>query len=232
MTGVNCMIVDDEPLARDIIQTYVSRIPGWNLVKTCINAEEAYEGMFQFKVDVLFLDIHMPVISGIDFIRSLKRPPLVVFTTAYADYAVTGFELHAVDYLVKPVTFDRFFQAIEKVKERMLHRTNVAEQIQADYFFIKQDGRLVKIDYKDILFMEAQRDFTSIYLKNKKMLASMHLKVLEDMLTPPNIIRVHRSYIINLDAVRSIAGNIVEIDGKEIPIGANYKEMLLKRLGL
>lgn len=226
------MIVDDEPLARDIIQTYVSRIPGWNLVKTCINAEEAYEGMFQFKVDVLFLDIHMPVISGIDFIRSLKRPPLVVFTTAYADYAVTGFELHAVDYLVKPVTFDRFFQAIEKVKERMLHRTNVAEQIQADYFFIKQDGRLVKIDYKDILFMEAQRDFTSIYLKNKKMLASMHLKVLEDMLTPPNIIRVHRSYIINLDAVRSIAGNIVEIDGKEIPIGANYKETLLKRLGL
>ena len=232
MTEVNCMIVDDEPLARDIIQTYVSRIPGWNLVKTCINAEEAYEGMFQFKVDVLFLDIHMPVISGIDFIRSLKRPPLVVFTTAYADYAVTGFELHAVDYLVKPVTFDRFFQAIEKVKERMLHKTNVSEPIQADYFFIKHDGRLVKIDFKDILFMEAQRDFTLIYLKNKKMLAGMHLKALEDMLTTPDIIRVHRSYIINLDAVRSIAGNIVEIDGKEVPIGANYKEALLRRLGL
>jgi len=230
------MIVDDEPLARDILQTYIARIPGWELKKSCINAVEAYEGLHQFAIDVIFLDIQMPVVTGIDFLRSLKKPPLVIFTTAYADHAVTGFELNAVDYLVKPIVFERFQQAIEKVNARLAVSETVVrfpEQKQipgTDYFFIKQDSRLVKINYSEVLYMEAQRDYTYIYLKDKKILASMHLKVLEALIQSPPLFRVQRSYIVNLDAVRAIKGNVLEIAGKEIPIGVSYKEELFRLL--
>ena len=114
MTTINCLVVDDEPLAREIIETYLSKLPGWQVAASCINAIEAYEAMMRTPVDVIFLDIRMPIISGIDFLRTLKQPPLVVFTTAYAEHAVTGFDLHAVDYLVKPISFERFFQATQK----------------------------------------------------------------------------------------------------------------------
>jgi len=236
MKKILCMIVDDEPLARDILQTYIARIPGWELKKSCINAVEAYEGLHQFTIDVIFLDIQMPVVTGIDFLRSLKKPPLVVFTTAYADHAVTGFELNAVDYLVKPIVFERFQQAIEKVNARLAVSEPVIkdpEQKQvhgADYFFIKQDSRLVKINYNDVLYMEAQRDYTYIYLKDRKILASMHLKALEELIQCPPLFRVQRSYIINLDAIKAINGNVLEIAGKEIPIGASYKEELFRLL--
>ena len=234
MSVINCMIIDDEPLARDIIQTYLQKLPGWQLTASCINAVEAYESMLRSAIDVMFLDIQMPGISGIEFLRSLKQPPLVVFTTAYAHHAVTGFELNAVDYLVKPITFHRFCQAAEKITERLFSKTvkEIQPMAPVDYFFIKQESRLVKINYSDILFMEAQRDFTFIYLSGKKLLASMHLKALEAILLPAHIMRVHRSYIVNLNAIKSITGNVLEIDGREIPIGANYKEALFKSLGL
>lgn len=230
------MIVDDEPLARDILQTYIARIPGWELKKSCINAVEAYEGLHQFAIDVIFLDIQMPVVTGIDFLRSLKKPPLVIFTTAYADHAVTGFELNAVDYLVKPIVFERFQQAVEKVNARLVIPEPVVKDTEqkqvpgVGYFFIKQDSRLVKINYNEVLYMEAQRDYTYIYLKDKKILASMHLKALEELIQSPPLFRVQRSYIVNLDAIRAINGNVLEIDGKEIPIGASYKEELFRLL--
>ncbi|MBN8877449.1 MAG: response regulator transcription factor [Sphingobacteriales bacterium] len=236
MKKILCMIVDDEPLARDILQTYIARIPGWELKKSCINAVEAYEGLHQFTIDVIFLDIQMPVVTGIDFLRSLKKPPLVVFTTAYADHAVTGFELNAVDYLVKPIVFERFQQAIEKVNARLAVSEPVIKdpeqkQVQgADYFFIKQDSRLVKINYNEVLYMEAQRDYTYIYLKDRKILASMHLKALEELIQSLPLFRVQRSYIVNLDAIKAINGNVLEIAGKEIPIGASYKEELFRLL--
>ncbi|HEX2846741.1 MAG TPA: LytTR family DNA-binding domain-containing protein [Chitinophagaceae bacterium] len=236
MKKIQCMIVDDEPLARDILQTYVARIPGWELKKSCINAVEAYEGLHQFAIDVIFLDIQMPVVTGIDFLRSLKKPPLVIFTTAYADHAVTGFELNAVDYLVKPIVFERFQQAIEKVNARLavsepeVKSSELKQAPGADYFFIKQDSRLVKINYSEVLYMEAQRDYTYIYLKDKKILASMHLKALEELIQSSPLFRVQRSYIVNLDAIRAINGNVLEIAGKEIPIGASYKDELFRLL--
>lgn len=236
MKKIQCMIVDDEPLAREILQTYISRIQGWELKKSCINAVEAYEGLHQFAIDVIFLDIQMPVVTGIDFLRSLKNPPLVIFTTAYADHAVTGFELNAVDYLVKPIVFERFQQAVEKVNARLAVPelpVKIPQQqpvAAPDYFFIKQDSRLVKISYSEVLYMEAQRDYTYIYLKDKKILASMHLKALEELIQSPPLFRVQRSYIVNLDAIKAINGNTVEIAGKEIPIGANYKDDLFRLL--
>lgn len=236
MKKVQCMIVDDEPLAREILQTYIARIPGWELKKSCVNAVEAYEGLHQFEIDLMFLDIQMPVVTGVDFLRSLKNPPMVIFTTAYAEHAVTGFELNAVDYLVKPIVFERFQQAIEKVNARLTipgppeKATEQQPVPAAGYFFIKQDSRLVKIDYSEVLYMEAQRDYTYIHLKDKKILASMHLKALEELIQSPPLFRVQRSYIVNLDAVRAINGNVLEIAGKEIPIGANYKDELFRLL--
>jgi DNA-binding LytR/AlgR family response regulator len=235
MKEINCLIVDDEPLARKILETYLVAFPDWRVIQSCINALEAYDALQQHSIDVMFLDIRMPVISGIDFLRSLPNRPLVVFTTAFSDHAVTGFELDAVDYLVKPITADRFRQAIGKVQQRLLsaEKGPPIPQPAADYIFIRQDARLVRVNFADILYVEAKRDFTSIHCKEKKFLAGMHLKALESLLAVhPRILRVHRSYIVNLDAIQSIQGNILEIQKTEIPIGANYKDELYKKLGI
>jgi two-component system LytT family response regulator len=232
MSKVNCLIVDDEPLARKIIETYLSVIPGWHLITSCINAVEAYDALQNNHIDVMFLDIQMPVISGIDFLRSLQHIPLVVFTTAYSSYAATGFDLNAVDYVVKPITSARFMQAVEKVNVRLQAADKVTPSPPASHLFIRQDTRLVKVNYDEILFIEARRDFTSIHLREKKLLASMHLKALEAVLSPAHMLRVHRSYIVSLDAIQSINGNTIEIESHQIPVGASYKPELFRRLGL
>ena len=235
MNIINCIIVDDEPLARDIINMYVTANAGWRVVKSCVNATEAYAALHEQKIDVMFLDIQMPVISGIEFLRSLKHPPYVVFTTAHAGHAVEGFALNAVDYLLKPITQERFQQAMDRVEERRKAKPSASETSKAnaiDYFFIKQDTRLVKILFCDFLFAEAQRDFSYIYLKQKKILASMHLKLLEELLPGNQFVRVHRSFLINLSAISTIHGNTLEIDKHEIPIGSSYKEELFQMLGL
>ncbi|MGV3585707.1 MAG: LytR/AlgR family response regulator transcription factor [Adhaeribacter sp.] len=232
MKIIRCLIVDDEPLAREIIQTYLSRIPNWEVVKTCINAEEAYEALMQNGVDVLFLDIQMPVISGIDFLRSLKNPPLVVFTTAYSHYAVEGFALHAADYLLKPITMSRFFQAIERVQELLALKQNPLQSTPEKpvYIFVKHNGRLIKIYFDEIQYIRAEKDFSTVYLPDKKLLLSMHLKLLEAALPTDMFFRVHRSYIINAAKITSIYGNMVFIGDAEIPIGANYKDALYQKL--
>jgi DNA-binding LytR/AlgR family response regulator len=232
MNEIRCMIVDDEPLARDILKNHIAATPGLVLVKTCINASEAYEGIHQHTIDLIFLDIQMPVISGTEFLRSLRKAPLVIFTTAYHNYAVEGFELNSVDYLLKPITYDRFYQAIEKVKDRMRANISTAPASMADYIFIKQDSRLTKVPFNNIRYIEAEKDFSTVYLHDKKILAGMHLKLFESMLPEQLFVRVHRSFIINLSKVNSINGNMVELDKAEIPIGANYKENLLRKLGI
>lgn len=232
MNEIKCMIVDDEPIARDILKKHIDATPGLVLLKSCMNATEAYEGLHQHEIDLLFLDIQMPVITGIDFLRSLRQPPLVIFTTAYHQYAVEGFELNSVDYLLKPITYERFYQAIQKVKERVDFRAAKKTTIPVDYIFIKQDSRLVKINHHQIQYIEAEKDFSSIYFDEKKLLAGMHLKMFENLLPAEQFIRVHRSFIINLSRITSINGNVVELGKKEIPIGANYKDDLVRKLGI
>lgn len=233
MRPINCIVVDDEPLARNILETYIDRIPGFLNIHSCMNAIEAYETLQQERIDLMFLDIRMPVISGLDFLRSLKQPPLVVFTTAYGEHAIEGFELDAIDYLMKPVTFERFIQAADKARRWIeLNKTADVNRVQpAEYSFIKHDNKLVKINYADILFLEAHRDFTMVYLKERKLLISMHLKALEEVLANRSILRIHRSYMVNLDAIKSINGNIIEIEDKQVPIGTSYKDELFRRLG-
>lgn len=236
-TLINCMIVDDEPIARDILTGYLEKTPGLKLVKSCMNATEAYEGLYQHKVDLIFLDIQMPVISGTDFLRSLRQPPLVIFTTAYQQYAVEGFELNSVDYLLKPVTYERFYQAIQKVRERLSFKAGIeasppSSTAPIDYLFIKQDTRLVRVNYDQISYIQAEKDYSSVYLEDKRLLASMHLKLFEDTLPKEKFLRVHRSYIVNLSKILSIKGNTAELGDVAIPISANYRDTLLTVLGI
>ena len=232
MNEIKCMIVDDEPIARDIIRNHIAATPGLSLVKSCMNASEAYEGLHEHEVNLIFLDIQMPVITGTDFLRSLRNPPLVVFTTAYHNYAVEGFELNSVDYLLKPITYERFYQAIQKVRDRLTIQPAQQAAAVVDYIFIKQDSRLVRIHFDQIRYVEAEKDFSTVFTTDKKLLAGMHLKMFESMLPADRFFRVHRSFIVNLSKISSINGNMVEIGQAEIPIGANYKNQLMKKLGI
>lgn len=228
------MVVDDEPIAREILETYIGRVPEISLVKSCINAAEAYDVLHEYPIDLVFLDIQMPVISGTDFLRSLQKPPLVVFTTAYSQYAVEGFELNSVDYLVKPIVFDRFQQAVNKVIDRMAANSQVASLSGPlpDYLFIRQGSKLVRVNHSEISYIQAERDFCSVYLGDKRLLASLHLKILEDMLPKDKFLRAHRSYIVNLEKIQAVKGNVLELNNAEIPVGANYREQLFKQLHL
>jgi DNA-binding LytR/AlgR family response regulator len=232
MKTIHCIVVDDEPLARELMAAYIAKLPAWKLLASCRSVADAYEALYQNEVDVLFLDINMPGVNGIDFLSTLKAPPQVVFTTAYAEYAARAFDLHAVDYLVKPITETRFREAVEKV-ERLL-TTSAAPVIvdEKDHLFLKQDSKLVKVLFEDILYVEALKDFSKVYLKERVMLASAHLKLMEDMLPQSRFLRVHRSYIVALNAITAVTGNTIEIGKQEIPVGTTYKEELMKRLQL
>lgn len=237
MPPIKCLIVDDEPLARKLIAGHVEKLPDWSIVAQCKNAVEAYEIIVKEKVDVLFLDINMPVITGVDFYRSLKNPPYLVFTTAYPEYAVEGFELEAVDYLVKPITFNRFLKAAERIYDKILTRNKSDDPLirpgavePSDHIFIKHFGKLVKIFYDEILYLEAQKDFVKFVLISEELRAGMTMKEAEDLLPPSKFLRVHRSFIVSVKAITAMFGNTIEIGKFQVPIGANYKGAVLERV--
>lgn len=230
---INALIVDDEPLARDIIKAHLNEIPEWNLVDTCMNAEEAYKALIKHKIDVVFLDIQMPDTTGVEFLSSLKNPPLVIFTTAYSEYALKGFELNVIDYLLKPISFGRFFQAIEKVNKELLvnNSSNKEDQKEASYLFVKNDGKLLKLNFSEILYIKAEQEYSYVFTKTKKLLVSMHLKLLEGTLPEKLFTRIHRSYIVPQEIITSVYGNTIQIgEDIQLPIGSKYKENLLQKL--
>ena len=232
MKKIHCIIVDDEPLARELVGRYVSRLSGWEVVAQCRSVAETFEALYQQTVDVIFLDINLPDKTGIDFLSTLKAPPRVVFTTAYAEYAAKAFDLNAVDYLVKPITEERFCEAVEKVERLLQNNEPVTSSPEADHVFLKQDSRLVKVYFEDILYVEALKDFSKLYFKGGTMLASAHLKLMEELLPVSRFLRIHRSYIVALNKISALQGNMVEIEKTEIPVGLTYKEELMKRLRL
>lgn len=239
MPEIKCLIIDDEPLARKLVSGHVSRLPGWTIVGSCKNALEAYEMLMSQDIDVIFLDINMPVVSGTDFYRSLKDPPLLVFTTAYPDYAVEGFELDAVDYLVKPITFDRLLKAADRIQTR-LHSENIGgTSIQTnqastatspDFIFIKHFSKLVKVKFDDLLYIEAQKDFVKFVTKDEEMLAGMTMKQAEEQLPESRFLRIHRSYIVSISAITAMFGNTIELGKLQFPIGANFKDNVMEIL--
>ncbi|WP_315822554.1 response regulator transcription factor [Paraflavitalea speifideaquila] len=227
---MNCLIVDDEPEARKLLTTYVSSIPGCKIVGACRNAMEAYEALQTGKTDLLLLDIRMPVISGTDFLGSLKNPPLVIFTTAYDKYAMEGYELNVVDYLLKPIAMPRVLQAVEKAWDRFKERIFVTPPPPPEYTFVKQENKLVKVLFSDIRFVEGMQNYIKIHLADSIMIVSSTMKAFEKY-SPAQFIRVHRSYIASVNYITAIRNSQVEMPGMELPIDISNKDDLYKSLG-
>jgi len=227
---IKTLIVDDEPLALDILETFVERVPDLELVGRCDNAIDANEIIQKEDIDLVFLDIQMPQMTGIELIKSLTSPPKFVFTTAYTEYAVDGFELDALDYLVKPIAFDRFMKAINKFKEAKESKTNNNGNAD-DFFFVKADKKLIKIHFNEILYIEGLKDYVIIKKEAGRVIALQTMKSLESKLPSNLFMRVHRSYIVNIDKIKAVVGNSIEItesgQAKHIPIGKNYKDDLI-----
>ncbi|MBK8557520.1 MAG: response regulator transcription factor [Lewinellaceae bacterium] len=228
------MIVDDEPLALDVLETYIQQMPELQLVRRCSNALEANEALKSEQVDLMFLDIQMPQLTGIDFVKSLSHPPMVVFTTAYPNYAIQGFDLNALDYLLKPVSLDRFMKSVNKALDHANSQRDGAgnnHEPEADFFFVKADKKLVKVNFEDIIFIEGLKDYVIIRLLNGRVITLQTMKSLEERL-PSNLFRrIHRSYIVAMDKIAAIEGNMVEVMEKDkpklLPIGKNYRDELL-----
>jgi DNA-binding LytR/AlgR family response regulator len=236
MNKINCLIVDDEPIARDIIRAYSAHLPYLNVLASVGNALEAKTFLFQQKVDILFLDINMPVIDGVSFLKTLKNPPQVIFTTAYKEYALDAFELSACDYLLKPFSLERFITAVDKAVERLqIVPASIFEstdQKTEDYIFIKADGKIFKIFFNDLLYAEASGNYTKIVTSQNTLLPSMTFSGFEELLPKATFIRVHRSFIVNKSKIDHIEGNRLVINKTELPIGSNYREGFLNELGL
>ena len=230
---IRCVIVDDEPLAREILEMYVSQNTELQLVGACKNADEVVALLRKETVDVLFLDIQMPGVSGMQLVKSLENPPLVVFTTAYDQYAVEGFEVSAVDYLLKPISPERFNTAVEKVKEQIQYRKQVATSNDTlDYLFVRADYQDVKILYKDILYVEGLKDYVKIVTSMKRIVTLTNIKGMLEKLPRDKFIRVHKSYIVAKEKVNMVKGNVLKIGDKEIPIGLTFKDNFKKALKL
>jgi DNA-binding LytR/AlgR family response regulator len=230
---LKCIIVDDEPLAREVLERFLLNIRELELVKTCSNALEAFEILNTEHIDLMFLDISMPVISGIDFLRSLRKAPLVIISTAYPDFALQGYELDVVDYLVKPVSLERFMKAVNKAIDRSKAQapalTEVKQQ-RVEYMFVKSDQKLIKINFADIDYIEGMKDYVKIFTR-EKMIVTLHtMKYFESNLPPNDFIRIHKSYIVNLNAIKTISGNELEVRQVRIPIGSSFKEGLMKKV--
>ena len=227
---IRCLIVDDEPLAREILGQYVSQSDELQLVGACKNANEVVELLQKESVDVLFLDIQMPGISGMALMKSLENPPLVVFTTAYDQYAVEGYEVSAVDYLLKPISPDRFKKAVEKVREMILYKKSSSRDL--NYMFIRADYQDIKVMFDDILYVEGLKDYVKVVTKEKRIITLTNIKGMLEKLPQDRFIRVHKSYIVAKDKVQTVKGTILTIDDKEIPIGLTFKDNFMKGMNL
>ena len=235
---INAIIVDDEPLALDVLETYIEQIPELNLVARCANALEANEALSKHDIDLMFLDIQMPQLTGTDFVKTLSNPPVVIFTTAYANYAVDGFELNALDYLLKPISLERFMKAVNKAKEQIAlqgrseNMQEAGEEEKADFIFVKADKKLIKVKYSDIVYIEGLKDYVIIRMPNDRVITLQTMKSLEEKLPAHLFQRIHRSYIVGIDRINAVVGNMVEVteknQTKHLPIGKNYKEEILR----
>lgn len=232
----NCLIVDDEPLAREIIQSYCNHLSSLKVVKCCSEAFEAKLELQKQVIDILFLDINLPVLDGIAFFKTLTYQPQVIFTTAYKEYAVNAFDLSACDYLLKPFSLERFIigvdKAVDRISKKEQNDTSNSFENREDFLFIKSNGKIMKIEYDNFLFAEAHGNYIKIVSSNSSIVANMTFANLEELLPKNTFIRVHRSFIINKAKISHIEGNIVLIEKSEIPIGSNYKEGFFRNIGV
>lgn len=232
---INCLAVDDETLALDLLVDNISRVPFLNLIKRCNNVYEIMEIIHETKIDLIFLDIQMPGVGGIDFVKSLSttNKPLIIFVSAYNEYAIEGFELDVLDYLLKPVSLDRFLKAANKAQEFIESKKEPEKQTRKDFMFVQSEYNLVKINLDEISYIEGLKDYIKIYLTNitRPVITRMSMKSMEEQLPSENFLRIHRSYILNLKKIISFRKGRIKLDQKEIPVGDSYNETFLQKIG-
>ena len=230
---IRCLIIDDEPLAIEVIKMHLSQLPELELVATFNNPIEALELLKQDNINLLFLDIEMPLLSGIDFIKTISNVPKVIFTTAYRNYAIESYELDVVDYLLKPISFSRFFKAINKYKtllELPVSAVTTTDEVVAnDHIYVNVNKKFVKIKFADMLYIESIKDYIRIHLPNKNIVTKDAISNFEDKL-PNEFLRTHRSFIVNTTKITAFTKVDVEIEATEIPIGASYKDAVIRFL--
>jgi DNA-binding LytR/AlgR family response regulator len=234
-SGINCIIIDDEPLARKGLKEYIADVDFLNLAGEFDNPVKASGMLSRGDVQLLFLDIQMPKITGLEFFKTLQHAPPVIFTTAFPQYALDGFELNALDYLVKPISFDRFLKAVLKAKEyyevRQFNHTETPQSsLTPEYFFIKADNKLVKIFFEEILFVEALQNYVMIHTKDKKYISYLTFRSVEEYLPVDKFIKVHKSFIIAASKIDSIEANDIKIGPHHIPVSRNLKDEVMEKL--
>lgn len=229
-----CLIVDDEPLARKLIISHVSRVEGLELAGECRDAIEANNFLRNHPVDLIFLDIQMPEVDGLRFVGTLKNPPAVIFTTAFRDFAPEAFDLDVIDYLLKPISFDRLLKAINKFFDRRKEPflTTVSSERIDRYIYLKADRKMHKIDVQDIVYLESMDEYVKVHLKGKVLVTRENISTLEGKLSGDSFVRIHRSFIVSTKSVSSVASDGVEVAGKLLPFGRAYKLSALASLGV
>lgn len=235
ITKTKCLIVDDEPLARELIESHIGNINSLELVASTHSPLEALEIIKSQDIDLVFLDIQMPVLTGVELARTLKNPPAIIFTTAYRDYAVESYELDVVDYLMKPITLSRFLKALQKYNE-LKESSSIVQTIESttevikDHLFVNVSRKHQRINFDDILYLESLREYVRIFTAETSYMTKSSMTDIEKEL-PNSFMRIHRSFIVNLDKVTAYTSNDIEIEKKEIPIGVSYKKVVQGRLG-
>jgi len=231
---IRCLIVDDEPVAREILENHLSKISSIEIAGQCKNAVQAFNNINQQAIDLIFLDINMPEISGLSFAKSINKDIKVIFTTAYREYAIDGFDLQAVDYLLKPISFERLLQAVNKyLNENVVVFSNTDNEIQKEKetsFFVRAERKMVKISFDEIRYIESLADYVKIHLIHKTVVTRETISNIEARLPQKDFIRTHRSYIVSLQQIESFTNELVEMGKNQIPISRGYKTEVLKRL--
>lgn len=231
-----CLIIDDEPLAIKVIASHVAKVPGLELVDTCLNAVEALDVLIKNPIDIVFLDVEMPEISGINLLKSMKTAPAIIFTTAYRDFALEAYELDAIDYLLKPISFERFFKSISKYYQwkgsnQLEVRGGKNEQREEPFIYVRSDRKVIKIFLENILYIESMKDYVKIHTHDGIIITKEKISMLEEKLPEDHFIRTHRSFLVALKAIRAFTTETIEIKNHEIPIGRTYKSSVLGHLG-
>ncbi|MFO7882957.1 MAG: LytTR family DNA-binding domain-containing protein [Kosmotogaceae bacterium] len=229
---LKAIIVDDEPLAQNVIEQYALKIPELEITEKCNDAICAHKTLQEKQVDLIFLDINMPKLSGISFLKNLKNAPLVIFTTAYSDYALDGYELNAIDYLKKPFSFERFSKAFFKAQELFMLKHKSAQSIlneeTSEFIFIKSNKKSYKVKFSEIFYIEGLGDYIQIHLQNDKIVTNLSMKKIFDLLPDNQFYRIHKSFIISIDKIDLVEGNMVKINNKRLPVGNSYRPDFLK----
>jgi DNA-binding LytR/AlgR family response regulator len=233
---IRTIIVDDEPHAIEVIENHLQKFQQFEIIGKCADAIQAFQLLQQKNVDLMFLDIQMPGMTGTDFLKNLKNAPKVIFTTAFSEYAIDAFELNAVDYLLKPISFERFFRAIDKIYQLNGQKNNVSlvhEQAPANhesFLYLKVERKTIKVNVNDILWIESLRDYVKVVIKDNVYITKQKISLLEEMLPERSFARIHRSFIVAIPKITSFYSYCIEVDGHELPIGRNYKHEVQKKL--